>query len=145
MPANVDYSAGARGRSTQHNRERFRPFAVVLRGSPARTSGVVDVGGHQLAVDLDPEVEHPLGKPAGRLMLERRVDVAFPQIRRLDDVDVAVEHAKSGVRHDVALLSIPAMLDRMWRQPRVLCPRAAWSAAIVFRESCATTRVCLAT
>src|SRR5437867_13225348 len=78
-------------------------------------------------------------------MLERRVDVAFPQIRRLDDVDVAVEHAKSGVRHDVALLSIPAMLDRMWRQPRVLCPRAAWSAAIVFRESCATTRVCLAT
>src|SRR2546426_7051595 len=26
MPANVDYSAGARGRSAQHNRERFRPF-----------------------------------------------------------------------------------------------------------------------
>src|SRR5213592_3504977 len=49
MPANVDYSAGARGRSTQPNRERFRPFhgggesGEAPRG--ARDGGGISGGG----------------------------------------------------------------------------------------------------
>src|SRR5205823_7647538 len=65
----------------------------------ARLGRERDVGGHELAVDLDAQIEHPVGKPARRLMLERHVDVAGPEIGRLDDVQGAVQHAEAVLRH----------------------------------------------
>ena len=79
--------------------ERAEPLTVALRRSSARLRRVGDVGRHELAVDLDTEIEHPVGKPARRLVLEGRVDVARPEIGRLDDVDVAIEHAEAIFRH----------------------------------------------
>jgi hypothetical protein len=54
---------------------------------------------HQLAVDLDPKIEHPLGETARRLVLERRVDVAGPEVRRLDDMQIAVDNAGACLGH----------------------------------------------
>src|SRR5207249_329992 len=39
------------------------------------------------------------GPAARRLRTERRVDVAFPEIRGLDDVHIRVEELEAGFRH----------------------------------------------
>src|SRR5262249_16241711 len=75
-----------------------------LTAVPARSPRIGDAAGHELAVDLDAQVEHPLHESARGLVLEGRVDVPLPEIGRLDDVDVAVEDAEARLGHGWSLL-----------------------------------------
>src|SRR5262249_30944047 len=74
-------------------------LAIPLCRVAAHAPRVRHAARHHATLDLDPEIEHPLREPARRAMLERRIDVALPQVGRLDDVDVAVQHAEPVLGH----------------------------------------------
>src|SRR3989442_5934409 len=117
--------------------ERAKSLAVSLRASATRPSLVGDAVGQALALDLESEVEYVLGEPAERLVLERRIDVALPEVGRLDDVDVAVEDAESVARHDAALLSM-----RRTSEPSGPHSTAAQSLSAICRVLCAGRDPC---
>ena len=79
------------------------PALLVLRMvMPVAAPAAIGVRGDappRLAVPGQAQVPGVLGEPLRGAIPERGIDVPLPEIGRLDDVDVAVEHLEVSVRH----------------------------------------------
>jgi hypothetical protein len=76
----------------------------VLLGAPGRAAVAAErprrpEPQHDVRLDLDPHVATELRQTDRRHVPPRRVDVALPEVRRLEDVHVAVRDAQALVRH----------------------------------------------